>query len=149
MLGAVPLQDPELAAGELVELMTGGAFAGVEVTTSVNGDYLGDRRFEPFWSAAEQCDALVFVHPTTRGFALPVLDRHYMWNLVGNPIETTIAAADLVLGGTMVRHPKPEGAARPRRRRDRGPERSHQSRPEDGPGGRTATAHQTLTLPIA
>lgn len=105
VLGAVPLQDPELAAGELVELMTGGAFAGVEVATSVNGDYLGDRRFEPFWSAAEQYDALVFVHPTTRGFALPVLDRHYMWNLVGNPIETTIAAADLVLSGTMARHP--------------------------------------------
>jgi aminocarboxymuconate-semialdehyde decarboxylase len=105
VLGAVPLQDPELAAGELVDLMSSDAFAGVEVTTSVNGDYLGDSRFEAFWSAAEHCDALVFVHPTTRGLTLPVLDRHYLWNLVGNPIETTIAAADLVLSGTMARHP--------------------------------------------
>ena len=67
VLGAVPLQDPELAAAELHTLMETGDFAGVEVTASVGGTYLGDRRFEPFWAAAERADALVFVHPTTRG----------------------------------------------------------------------------------
>jgi aminocarboxymuconate-semialdehyde decarboxylase len=45
------------------------------------------------------------VHPTTRGFPLAVFDEHYLWNLVGNPMETTIAAAHLVLSGTMERHP--------------------------------------------
>jgi aminocarboxymuconate-semialdehyde decarboxylase len=105
VLGAVPLQDPELAASELAELMRSGDFAGVEVTASVNGDYLGDPRFEPFWAAAEAQDALVFIHPTTRGFSAPVFAQHYLWNLVGNPMETTIAAADLVLSGTMERHP--------------------------------------------
>jgi len=69
VLGGVPLQDPELAAAELEALMDSGDFAGVEVTASVNGTYLGDPRFAPFWSAAESRDALVFVHPTTRGFA--------------------------------------------------------------------------------
>lgn len=106
VLGAVPLQDPALAAAELVELMSGEVFCGVEITASVDGRYLGDPRFEPFWSAAEQCDALVFVHPTTRGFSLPVFDEHYLWNLVGNPMETTIAAAHLILSGTMERHPR-------------------------------------------
>jgi aminocarboxymuconate-semialdehyde decarboxylase len=103
VLGAVPLQDPRLAADELRRLMSSGAFAGVEVTASVSGVYLGDRRFEPFWAAAEQHDALVFVHPTTRGF--PVAD-FYLWNLIGNPFETTVAAAHLVLSGTMARHPR-------------------------------------------
>lgn len=106
VLGAVPLQDPELAAGELTALMAGADFAGVEITASVNGQYLGAPRFEPFWAAAEAADALVFVHPTTRGFADPVFDQHYLWNLVGNPMETTIAAAHLVLSGTMARHPR-------------------------------------------
>jgi aminocarboxymuconate-semialdehyde decarboxylase len=105
VLGAVPLQDPELAARELAELMARGTFAGVEVTASVNGTYLGDPRFEPFWAAAEECDALVFVHPTTRGFADPVFGEHYLWNLVGNPMETTLAAAHMVLSGTLARHP--------------------------------------------
>jgi aminocarboxymuconate-semialdehyde decarboxylase len=105
VLGAVPLHDPPAAADELQRLMATGAFAGVEVTASVGGDYLGHARFAPFWAAAEATGALVFVHPTTRGFVDPVFERHYLWNLVGNPMETTIAAADLVMGGTMERHP--------------------------------------------
>lgn len=105
VLGAVPLQDPELASWELRELMGGGDFAGVEVTTRIGERYLGDPVFEPFWAAAEETGALVFVHPTTRGFGDPVFDAHHLWNVVGNPFETTLAAAHLVLSGTMERHP--------------------------------------------
>lgn len=104
-LGAVPLQDPELAAAELVELRRDGALAGVEVMASVGATYLGDSRFEPFWEAAANTDALVFVHPTTRGFGEPVFAEHYLWNTVGNPLETTIAAAEMVMAGVMERHP--------------------------------------------
>ncbi len=105
VLGAVPLQEPELAAAELARLMSSGAFAGVEVAASIGGTYLGDPRFDPFWTVAEQTGALVFVHPTTRGFPAPVFEQHYLWNLVGNPIETTITAAHMVLSGTMQNHP--------------------------------------------
>lgn len=105
VLGAIPMQDPELAAAELAALMGSGAFAGVEVTASVAGVSIGDPRFEPVWDAASEHDALVFVHPATRGFRDPAFSEHYLWNLVGNPMETTLAAAHLVLGGTMTRHP--------------------------------------------
>ena len=100
----MPLQDPELAAGELRALMDSG-FAGAEIAASVNGTYLGDNRFAPFWAAAEATGALVFVHPTTRGFADPVFGDYYLSNLVGNPMETTIAAAHMVLAGVLERHP--------------------------------------------
>jgi aminocarboxymuconate-semialdehyde decarboxylase len=105
VLAAVPLQDPELAARELTELMGSGTFAGVEVAASVAGVYLGDRRFEPFWTAAEAAGALVFVHPTTRGFPVSALDEYYLHNLVGNPIETTLTAAHMVMAGVVARHP--------------------------------------------
>ena len=105
VLGTVPLQDPEIAAGELEALMAVGSFAGVEIAASVNGIALGDDRLAPFWSAAEATGALVFVHPTTRGSSGPGFDDHYLWNLVGNPMETTVAAAHLVLSGVMERHP--------------------------------------------
>jgi len=105
-LGAVPLQDPGLAAAELRALRADGLLAGAEVTTSVGGASLGDERFEPFWAAAEETEALVLVHPTTRGFALPALAEHYLWNTVGNPLETTIAAAHMTMAGTMERHPR-------------------------------------------
>jgi aminocarboxymuconate-semialdehyde decarboxylase len=105
VLGAVPLQDSDAAASELRELMSSGIFAGVEITASIAGTYLGDARFEPLWVAAEDTGALVFVHPTTRGFADSVFQERYLWNLVGNPMETTIAAAHMVLNGTLERHP--------------------------------------------
>jgi aminocarboxymuconate-semialdehyde decarboxylase len=104
-LGAVPLQDPELAARELAELRGRGALAGVEIVASVGGAYLGDARFEPLWEVAEDTAALVFIHPTTRGFELPAFSEYYLWNTVGNPLETTIAAAHMTMAGVMERHP--------------------------------------------
>jgi aminocarboxymuconate-semialdehyde decarboxylase len=105
MFGAIPLQDPALAAAETEELMSTGSFAGVEITASVGGTYLGDARFEPFWTAAERAGALVFVHPTTDGFTEPAFNDYYLHNLVGNPMETTLTAAHMVLAGVMERHP--------------------------------------------
>jgi aminocarboxymuconate-semialdehyde decarboxylase len=104
-LGAVPLQDPELAADELRALMAGGELKGVEVAASVRGVVLGDDRFEPFWEAAEATGALVFVHPTTRGFDSPAFQDYYLWNTVANPLETATTAAHMVVAGVMERHP--------------------------------------------
>jgi aminocarboxymuconate-semialdehyde decarboxylase len=105
-LGAVPLQDGELAARELRALIAGGALAGVEVPALVGGRPLGDERFEPFWEAAEDTGALVFVHPTTNGFPVPAMQDLYLFNLVGNPMETTLTAAHLVLSGVLERRPR-------------------------------------------
>jgi aminocarboxymuconate-semialdehyde decarboxylase len=104
-LGAVPLQDPALAATELEAVLNAG-LAGVEVPASVGGSYLGDPRFEPFWEAAAAAGALVFIHPTTRGFADPAFAEYYLWNTVGNPLETTICAAQMTMAGVMERHPE-------------------------------------------
>jgi aminocarboxymuconate-semialdehyde decarboxylase len=104
-LGAVPLQHPELAADELRAIMAEGVLRGVEIAASVHGRFLGDDAFEPFWCAVEETGALAFIHPTTRGFDAPVLSEHYLWNTVGNPLETTVTAAHLVMTGTMERHP--------------------------------------------
>jgi aminocarboxymuconate-semialdehyde decarboxylase len=102
-LGALPLQDPELAAGELETVMA--QLSGVEVAASVRGVFLGDDRFEPFWEAAEATGALVFVHPTTRGFDSPAFQDYYLWNTVANPLETATTAAHMVVAGVMERHP--------------------------------------------
>ena len=102
-LGALPLQDPELAAAELEAVMA--ELSGVEVAASVRGVFLGDDRFEPFWAAAEETGALVFVHPTTRGFDSPAFQDYYLWNTVANPLETATTAAHMVVAGVMERHP--------------------------------------------
>ncbi|MEJ2292464.1 MAG: amidohydrolase family protein [Deinococcales bacterium] len=104
-LGAVPLQAPDHAAEELGRVMALPGVIGVEVSASVQGDYLGDDRFEPFWEAAERTGALVFIHPTTRGFGLPVFEEYYLWNTVANPVETAVTAAHMVVAGVLERHP--------------------------------------------
>jgi len=101
-LGTVDLGRPE----ELVALVQDGRLAGVEVAASVDGDYLGHDRFRDFWAAAEETGALVFVHPTTRGFSIGALDDYYLWNAAGNPLETTVTAAHLVMAGVLEAHPR-------------------------------------------
>jgi len=102
VVGTVDPAKPE----QLVELMRDGRLGGVEIPAAPGGAYLGDERFAGFWAAAEETRALVFVHPSTRGFALPVLEEHYLWNTVGNPLETTITAAHMVGAGVLDRHPE-------------------------------------------
>ena len=102
VLGTVDPARPE----SLVELMADGRLSGVEIAASVNGDYLGHESFRDFWAAAEETQAFVFVHPTTRGFDLPVFEDYYLWNAVGNPVETTIAAAHMVMAGVLEAHPR-------------------------------------------
>ncbi len=101
-LGTVDLDRPS----QLVELMGDGRLAGVEVPASYDGDYLGADRFRDFWAAAEETGALVFVHPTTRGFDVPAFGDYYLWNTVGNPLETTVTAAQLVMAGVLEAHPR-------------------------------------------
>ncbi len=90
-----PVLGTASSAAELRDLMTG-PFKGVEVIAS-------EPLAPDFWAAAEETGALVFIHPSTRGFAGP--DEHYLWNTVGNPVETTVAAAHMVTAGVMERHP--------------------------------------------
>lgn len=104
-LGAVPLQDGPVAARELAELMKLPGMCGAEVPASVAGDYLGEDRFLPFWEAAADTGALIFVHPTT-AFRLPALAPYYLWNSVGSPLETAITGAQLATAGIMERFPR-------------------------------------------
>jgi aminocarboxymuconate-semialdehyde decarboxylase len=86
---------------ELVALMRDGRLRGIEIPAT----FMLDDAFDDFCSAAEETEALLFVHPSTRGFALPVMEEHYLWNTLGNPFETTVAAAHFVLSGRAGRHP--------------------------------------------
>jgi len=106
VLGAVPLQDPAAAARELEYLMSLPGVCGAEVPASVAGDYLGHPRFLQFWETAAGTGAVIFVHPTTTGFGPAALADYYLWNSVGNPLETAITAAHLIAAGVLERLPE-------------------------------------------
>ena len=103
-LGSVPMPDGNEAAKELERCMKQLRFKGVEILTNVDGKELSDPAFAPFWKKAEELGALVMIHPN--GFTQAErLTRFYFNNVIGNPLETTIALHYLIFDGVLERHP--------------------------------------------
>ena len=106
-LGTVPLQDVELALKELDFCVKNLGMRGVEINPSVNGLDLSDQRLylDRFFARVQELDVIIFMHPIgfTQGERL--MD-HYFNNVIGNPLETTVAASHLIFDGVLERHPK-------------------------------------------
>ena len=95
--------------------MTKLGLRGAMIGTNVNGRNLDDPALEPFWAAAEELGAFLFIHPHGGIFG-ERLGSYYMKNFVGLPFDTTIAAASLVFGGVLERYPRTENLPGARRR---------------------------------
>ena len=104
-LGTVALQHPELAAEQLRHAVTQLGLKGVEISTSVEGRELADQALAPFWQAAADLACAGFIHPLGTS-AFERLNRWYLTNIVGQPLETTIALSHLIFSGLLDRHPR-------------------------------------------
>lgn len=104
-LASVPMQDSTKAAAELERAMTKLGLRGAEIASNINGRYLDDPGFEPFWEAAQALDALVFVHPNQVAGADRMKDYN-LANLIGNPTDTSLTVAKLILSGVLERFPR-------------------------------------------
>jgi aminocarboxymuconate-semialdehyde decarboxylase len=78
---------------------------GAMIGSNIAGKNLDDRSFEPVWAAAAELGAFMLIHPNNVAGANR-LGSYYLNNLIGNPLDTTIAAACLVFGGVLERHPR-------------------------------------------
>ena len=105
----VALQHPDLAAEQLEEGVKKYGLRGAAIGGSVNGAELSDARFHPFWAKAEQLGVLIFIHPQGAGVASEIPGRFkgngLLDNVIGNPLETTIALSHLIFEGTLDRFP--------------------------------------------
>lgn len=105
-IGAAPLKAPERMAKMLAPLVRDLGLLGVEINTKVGPEtFLDHPSLEPFWAEAEALGAFVFIHPSLGGTG-PEYAGYYLNNLIHNPLETTVAAAHLIFGGVMERHPE-------------------------------------------
>jgi aminocarboxymuconate-semialdehyde decarboxylase len=104
-LGSVPMQDCAKAVNELQRLVTKIGLRGVEIATNINGRYLDDPEFNPFWEAAQALDALIFVHPNQVAGADRMKDYN-LANLIGNPTDTSLTFAKLIFSGVLERYPR-------------------------------------------
>ena len=103
-LGTVPLQNSEAAVAELKRAMNELGLLGVVIGTNVNGTYLGDPQFRPFWAAAEELGAFIEIHPVP-GIGGSAKKNYYLWNAYANPAETALTAAHMIMSGLLEEHP--------------------------------------------
>ena len=105
-IGAVALQHPDLAAEQMRHAISELDMRGFMITGSLDGEELSSARLHPFWAAAEEMGTVIFIHP--RNF--PSGDPRFagngrLDNVVGNPLETTVALSHLIFDGTLDRFP--------------------------------------------
>ncbi len=105
----VSLQFPELAAEELEHAMKDLGLVGAAIGGSVEGEEIASPKFDPFWRKAEELQALVFIHPQTAprstGIGKRIQGSGALGNVIGNPLETSLALAHLIFEGTLDRFP--------------------------------------------
>jgi aminocarboxymuconate-semialdehyde decarboxylase len=104
ILGTLPMGDVAAANRELARIMDKPSFYGVEIASNIAGIELGDASLNPFWEAAQACGAFVLVHPHYI-IADARLRQDYLRNLVGNPLDTTLAVFSLWRNGVLERFP--------------------------------------------
>lgn len=104
VLATVPLPDVAASVAEVERLAGNRAVRGVAIGSHARGDDLDDPRFEPLWEALADAGLPVLIHPGDVA-GKERMRAHFLPNLVGNPLETSLAAAHLILGGVLDRHP--------------------------------------------
>lgn len=104
LLASLPLPDVDAALAEIAHCCDHLHVDGFAVLTNAAGTYLGDPAFAPVFQELDRRNARVFVHPTSP----PCWEQ----TSLGRPrpmleflLDTTRCVVDLVMGGTVARHP--------------------------------------------
>ena len=97
----VALQHPELAAQQLDYAVKKLNLRGAILATNIEGDELADPKFHPFWAKAEELDVVIFLHPDMPSTPERMKGRGYLKNIIGNPLDTTMALSHMIYEGTL------------------------------------------------
>jgi predicted TIM-barrel fold metal-dependent hydrolase len=108
-LGSVALQHPSLAVEQMEEGVKKFGMRGFAIAGSVNGEDLSAPKFHPIWAKAEELETLIFIHPQPAG--TPIEERRlqgngFLDNVIGHPLETTLALTHLIQDGTLDLFPR-------------------------------------------
>jgi aminocarboxymuconate-semialdehyde decarboxylase len=113
-LATIPLQDPDLAAGELQRCVRKLGLRGAEIGTHVDANQhsgrldtlnLDNASLQPVWSSAEELNAAIFVHPWDM-LGKERMRKYWLPWLVGMPAETSLAICSMIFGGVFERFPR-------------------------------------------
>ncbi len=103
---SLSLQYPDLAVQELEHAVKKLGMRGAAIGGNVAGEEFADAKFHPVWAKAEELGILLFIHPqTTVELAKRFRGNGWLSNVIGNPLDTTIALSHLIFEGTLDKFP--------------------------------------------
>ncbi|MGZ8525571.1 MAG: amidohydrolase family protein [Chitinophagaceae bacterium] len=103
-IGTVPLQDVDLAIKEMERCVKELRMPGLEIGTNINGENLSEKKFFPFYEAAEKLNCALFVHPWEM-MGEEKMQKYWLPWLVGMPAETSRAICSMIFGGVFEKFP--------------------------------------------
>lgn len=104
-MGTLPLQDIKRAERELERVVTQLGFRAIEISSNVNGIDFDAKRFRRFFAKVQELDVLLFMHPL--GFTdAGRLRDYYLTNIMGQPLDSTVAVSHLIFGGVLETYPQ-------------------------------------------
>jgi aminocarboxymuconate-semialdehyde decarboxylase len=104
-LATLPMQDPEAAVNEVDRAVKELGCRGIYLGTNVRGKELPDSSFLPVFERINALAVPIFLHPFNV-IGSQRLTSYYLHNLLGNPFDTAVAAANLIFSGLLDRFPK-------------------------------------------
>ena len=104
-LATLPLQDPAAAVPEVERAVTELGCRGIYLGTNIRGKELTDPSFLPVFERIDALRVPIFLHPLNV-IGSQRLTNYYLHNLLGNPFDTAVAAANLIFSGLLDRFPK-------------------------------------------
>ncbi|MGE5526427.1 MAG: amidohydrolase family protein [Rhodospirillaceae bacterium] len=104
---SLALQFPDLAVRQLETAVKKYGLKGAAIGGSVAGEEFADPKFHPVWAKAEELGATLFIHPqSTPELAKRFRGNGWLSNVIGNPLDTTIALSHLIFEGTLDKFPR-------------------------------------------
>lgn len=104
-LATLPMQDPEAAVNEVNRAVTDLGCRGIYLGTNIRGKELTDPSLVPVFERIHALNVPIFLHPLNV-IGAQRLTNYYLHNLLGNPFDTAVAAANLIFSGILDRFPK-------------------------------------------
>lgn len=104
-LGTVPMQETNLAIKEMERCISQLKLPGVEIGSNINGENLSEKKFLPFFEAAEQIGCAIFIHPWEM-MGEKQMTKYWLPWLVGMPAETSRAICSMIFSGVFEKFPK-------------------------------------------
>ena len=103
---SLTLQAPDVAVQQLEHAVKKLGMRGAAIGGSVAGDEFANAKYDPVWRKAEELGVLLFIHPQgAPELANRLKGNGWLANVIGNPLDTTIALSHLIFEGTLDKFP--------------------------------------------